>query len=252
MVFDRQGRFVPDLKLEQFDLQVDGKRQPIAFCELVNSGSGRDETLWTSNPPAAAAPAPAAGGSSDVGRTVLFFLDDWHLSADSLMRSRAALLNLIDTAVGVSDRAGIFAASGSPGFLQQISDNKAVLRAAAEKLNFFNHPIQDKEEPVMSESQALQIEQNNQEVIDYFIDAISEEECWQGRASAEQPSRKSSGDGRQSSRRNLPRSPRGRSLRSAGCCASSRHCLAARCSSFCRTASFSRRNVRKSSAGSAR
>jgi VWFA-related protein len=171
MVFDRQGRFVPDLKLEQFDLRVDGKRQPIAFCEQVSSGSGRDETLWTSNPPAAETPAPAVAGSSDVGRTVLLFLDDWHLSADSLMRSRAALLNLIDNAVGVSDRAGIFAASGSPGFLQQISDNKAVLRAAAEKLNFFNHPIQDKEDPVMSESQALQIEQNNQDVINYFIDA---------------------------------------------------------------------------------
>jgi hypothetical protein len=109
MVFDRQGRFVPDLKLEQFDLRVDGKRQPIAFCELVSSGSGRNETLWTSNPPAAAAPAPAAAGGSDVGRTILFFLDDWHLSADSLMRSRAALLNLIDTAVGVAvDNGGTF------------------------------------------------------------------------------------------------------------------------------------------------
>jgi VWFA-related protein len=173
MVFDRQGRFVPALKLEQFELQIDGKRQPIAFCELVNSGSGRDETLWTSNPSAAGTPAPAAVDSSDVGRTVLFFLDDWHLSADSLMRSRAALLNLLDTVVGVSDRAGIFAASGSPGFLQQISDNQAVLRAAAGKLNFFNHPVQDKEDPVMNEWQALQIEQNNEEVINYFIESYS-------------------------------------------------------------------------------
>ena len=172
MVFDRQGRFVPDLKLEQFELRIDGKRQPIAFCELVSSGSGRDETLWTSNPPAAETPTPAAVGSSDAGRTLLFFLDDWHLSADSLMRSRAALLNLIDNAVGVDDRAGIFAASGSPGFLQQISDNKAVLRAAAEKLNFLNPPVQDKELPVMSEWQANQIEQNDEAVISYFVDAI--------------------------------------------------------------------------------
>ena len=31
MVFDRRGRFVPDLRLEQFELQVDGKRQQVYF-----------------------------------------------------------------------------------------------------------------------------------------------------------------------------------------------------------------------------
>ena len=84
MVFDRQERFVPGLKPEQFELRVDGKRQPIAFCELVNSGSARDDSLRTSGLPAVAAITSPVGDGADAGRTVLFFLDDWHLSAGRL------------------------------------------------------------------------------------------------------------------------------------------------------------------------
>ena len=39
MVFDRQGRFVPDLKMNEFELRVDGKVQPIEFIETVSAGS---------------------------------------------------------------------------------------------------------------------------------------------------------------------------------------------------------------------
>ncbi len=173
MVFDRQGHFAIDLRAEQFDLQIDGKRRPVSFCELVSSGTGRDEAVWNANPAPARLPAPAPSGKSDSGRTLLFFLDDWHLSGESMVRSRAALSHLIDTAIGVSDRAGIFAASGSPGFLQQLTDNPAVLHAAVDKLGFFNPPVQDKGQPPMSEAQAHAIEQNDEAVLGYFVDAMS-------------------------------------------------------------------------------
>src|SRR5215213_216272 len=41
-VFDKRGRFVDDLRPEQFELQVDGKTQPVIFFERVTAG-GRDE-----------------------------------------------------------------------------------------------------------------------------------------------------------------------------------------------------------------
>jgi VWFA-related protein len=172
MVSDRQGRFVTDLNRDQFELQIDGKRQTVSFCELVSSGSKRDGALWTSTAGPANMPARLETGNSDMGRRLIFFVDDWHLSADSLARTRAALTHLIDTEIGVSDSAGIFSASGGIGFLQQLTENRGVLRAAAEKLTFFNPPIVDKDQVPMSEAQALAIEQNNQDVLNYFIDAI--------------------------------------------------------------------------------
>lgn len=172
MVFDRQGSFVPDLNRDQFELQVDGKPQIVSFCELVSSGSNRDGTLWTSNAGPANVPLRLEAGNSNLGRRLIFFVDDWHLSADSLARTRAALAHLIDSAIGVSDTAGIFSASGGIGFLQQLTDNRRVLQAAAEKLTFFNPPIVDKDQVPMSEAQALAIEQNNEDVLNYFIDAM--------------------------------------------------------------------------------
>jgi hypothetical protein len=39
MVFDKQGKFVDDLKREQFTLKVDGKPREISFFELIKAGS---------------------------------------------------------------------------------------------------------------------------------------------------------------------------------------------------------------------
>ena len=172
MVFDRQERFVPGLKQEQFELQVDGKRQTVSFCEQVASGSGKDGASWNLKTGASDLPVRLEAGGSNLGRRLIFFVDDWHISADSLARTRAALNHLIDDTFGVSDSAGIFPASGTTGFLQQLTGSRGVLRAAVDKMTFFNAPIVDKEQVPMNEVQALQIEQNNTEVINYFIDAV--------------------------------------------------------------------------------
>jgi len=47
MVFDRAGRFVDDLQREQFELHVDGKPQPVAFVELVSTGSPDEGKRWS-------------------------------------------------------------------------------------------------------------------------------------------------------------------------------------------------------------
>jgi VWFA-related protein len=174
MVFDRQNRFVDDLKPEQFELKVDGIVQPISFFELVSSGSPHDEEIWAKaeGKPVAAAPRPAAS-VSDTGRTILFFIDDWHLSAESVVRSRDALANLIDKSMGVHDRAAIFAASRQLGFLQQLTDNKAVLHAALQRFNFQSAGVEDLDWPPMTEGMAVLIEQGDQDVMNYFCLAMS-------------------------------------------------------------------------------
>ena len=103
------------------------------------------------------------------GRTILFFFDDWHMSADSTLRSRAALVRLVDTVLGPNDRAAIFSASNQIGFLQQISDNKTVLRRAVARLSFTNATVQDVARPAMNEAQALAIETKDPDIFDFFV-----------------------------------------------------------------------------------
>jgi VWFA-related protein len=169
-VFDRQGRFVDDLKADQFQLLVDGKSQSIDFFELVTEGGPTKERALAKVTPSISTPNRKTSIRPDAGRTLLFFLDDLHLSADSMMRSRTALLSLIDQNMGVNDRAAIFTASRQLGFLQQLSDNKSVLRMAVARLTFNNEAIRDLARPVMNEAQAAAIEQGDPDVIGFFVD----------------------------------------------------------------------------------
>ncbi len=181
MVFDKQGKFVPDLKLDQFELRIDGKVQPILFLDQVSAGSPHDEEVWAREAvkPTPAPAAPAASGSNP-GRTLLFFVDDWHLCDESVIRTREALSNLVKTSVGPHDRAAIFAASGALGSAQQLVSDKAALLAVLEKLNFLSPGVEDKSWPPMTEGHALLIEQNDWDVINYFLAAMTKPDPYTG------------------------------------------------------------------------
>ncbi|HXF39327.1 MAG TPA: VWA domain-containing protein [Blastocatellia bacterium] len=185
MVFDRQGRFVDGLKREEFELRVDGKPQQISFFDIVAAGTPheasklatvRGETKKPLNNRVALRP-------EEIGRTIFFFVDDLHLSADSVMSTRRLLRRWIDEEMGIRDRVGIIAASGAVGFLQQLSDNKAVLRAAVARLSFRNSQVEDIERPAMNEFQALAIEKNDPNMVAYFLEAtVRENPMFSGRA----------------------------------------------------------------------
>ncbi|MDX6382742.1 MAG: hypothetical protein QOK48_315, partial [Blastocatellia bacterium] len=111
MVFDKQGHFVDGLKQEQFELTVDGKTQPIYAFEQVRAGSARETKLLAGgNGPEPSSEKAAA--NADRGRTVIFFIDDLHLSLDSLGRTRKALAHFIDTEMNENDRVAIASTSG--------------------------------------------------------------------------------------------------------------------------------------------
>lgn len=180
MVFDKQGRFVDDLRAEQFELQVDGKPQSISFFERVRAGTLDEDAQL----------AAARGGSSSVvrrvstekvtgtvrpldrGRVVVFFVDDLHLSAGSLKHARDTLLRFINEEMGQNDRAVVASASGQLGFLQQLTGEKAVLRKAVAQLSYRPYNVRDNERPPMSEHQAVAVEQRDFQVVDYFAEQL--------------------------------------------------------------------------------
>jgi VWFA-related protein len=169
MVFDKSGRFVPGLKREQFQLLVDGKSQPVSFFEFVVSGSNLEETKIAAL--SGNKPSPSKSDVPPVvrGRTIIFFIDDLHLSLDSLARTRLALTHFIDNKMGMLDQVAIASPSGRIGFLQQLTNNRVVLRAAVSRLQHQAYTVLDTEYPAMSEYMALKIEERDRDAIGYYV-----------------------------------------------------------------------------------
>jgi VWFA-related protein len=133
-VVDKNGHFVDGLDRGQFELTVDGKPRPITFFERVTAGTDREAQLTTRNNADSLSPAPLVNRATVRGRTVVFFIDDLHLSADSLNRTRDVLRHFLDHEMNGRDSVAIASASGQVGFLQQFTNNREVLSAAIERL----------------------------------------------------------------------------------------------------------------------
>jgi VWFA-related protein len=178
MVFDRGGKFVDGLQPEQFELKVDGRAAPISFFERVEAGTVDEDAQLAAARGGGARPNTRPAGAPvplDRGRTVIFFVDDLHLSPASAARARQALLRFIDEKLGQNDEAAVASASGQIGFLQQFTDNRAVLRAAVERLRPRAYNASDGQSPPMSEAHALAVTRGDPAVISFFVDALRRE-----------------------------------------------------------------------------
>jgi len=169
-VLDGRGNFVNGLKREQFELIVDGKPQPISFFEQIEAGSDRERQVATRE---TKDPDRTSSATESYGRTIIFFIDDLHLSLDSLSRTQKMLARFIDNEMVETDRVAIASPSGDIGFLQQFTDNKTVLRAAAARLTQKPYNVRDmsRETTPMSEYMALTIERKDDPgVFQFYVD----------------------------------------------------------------------------------
>jgi VWFA-related protein len=133
-VVDKKGRFVGDLPSDQFQLLVDGKPRAISLIEQVVEGKGAvpvslERTQANANPEGL-----RVGSRSYMGRTVVFFLDDFHLAPQSVERTRQMIAHYIENEMGPQDQSAIASSSGQIGFLQQFTNNKTVLRTALSRV----------------------------------------------------------------------------------------------------------------------
>lgn len=170
-VFDKDGRVVTGLEREQFELFVDGQRQPIAFFEsVVTGGRNEDAALKAVRGSKPAPSAIADPDSTERGRTIVFFINDLNLEPGSLARTHKTVKHFIDYMLGPNDQVAITSASGQIGFLQQLTDNPIVLRAALERLKYVPGAMRDGERPAMNEYAAFLIaERNDRALFEYFV-----------------------------------------------------------------------------------
>lgn len=168
-VFDKRGQFVDNLQREDFELIIDGKPAPISFFEpnVVSNRSGEikrkaDDSRLKNSASNSIRPLE--------GRTVIFVVDDLHLSFDSHYRMKKLIEKFLETEMLPEDTVAVVSSTGKIGFLQQFTNDKTVLRAAVERLIYNrDRSAADRSIPPMSEYEALLISQFDREVTDIFI-----------------------------------------------------------------------------------
>jgi VWFA-related protein len=114
IVRDRQGRFVPDLKVDEFKVFEDGVEQRITnFYTVVG---GRATSQLVSTVPSLTTNAgglilPRSRPPDTSGRIFIIFIDDLHLTARDTPRVRNVLEQVRDTLIHPNDLVG-FVSSG--------------------------------------------------------------------------------------------------------------------------------------------
>jgi VWFA-related protein len=164
-VFDKKGQFIKDLRLEDFELSVDGKPVSVSFFERNTSGG--DELKAGPNSIKPETVSNASGGLVGRGRNILFVVDDIHLSPSSYSRAKKTILELIEQTMP-EDTVAIVSPSGNIGFLQQFTNDRTVLRAAVERIIYTGDKANDRGIPPMTEYEALLVSEGDLQVTDVF------------------------------------------------------------------------------------
>jgi len=138
-VTDSHGKPIRDLANDDFEVLLDGQEQSITYFSHVQSdavpapvdSAAKIAPLDQSVPSVAPRLKP-----EQVARTMVIFVDDFNMSADTVPFVRRGVQRLIDKHLGTADFTAIVRASAGLGALQDFTTNKAMLRAAADQIRW--------------------------------------------------------------------------------------------------------------------
>jgi len=139
VVTDKNDQIIGDLKLEDFELYDNGKKQDIKFLEFIASANKRVEG---EAPALKNVDIPSAGlSAADLKRVVAFVIDDLTISSDDLARVRDLLRNFINNQMQQGDLVAIVRVLGNTDLLGQYSSDKQMLLRAIDALTPRSHPF---------------------------------------------------------------------------------------------------------------
>ena len=149
VVSDASGKLVRDLTREDFQLLEDGKAQPLTQFLVVGGAASPAPAAPVAAPapvapiapsreaPSAPAPAvagePAATATGGRGRYIAILVDDLHIASGNLDYSKKALRRFVAEFLLPDDRVAVVTSSG-PGGVQQLTQDRAALQAAIDRL----------------------------------------------------------------------------------------------------------------------
>jgi len=125
IVIDKMGRFVSDLRADEFEVLEDGKPQTVSGFSMVNVATNRDLP-----PVQAGRPIQVDTQSNDRGfdgRLYLIVLDDLHITALRSNAARVIAKQFIEKNVAPGDLAAVITTSGARSAAQGFTSNRALL-----------------------------------------------------------------------------------------------------------------------------
>jgi VWFA-related protein len=145
MVTDSHGKPVSDLKSDDFQMLLDGQPQTITSFNFIEAGGSAPappapaprqaavaRRLEAARPPEPTAPIKR----EQVRRSVVLFVDDLSMAAETVPRVRAGLRKFIERQLQPGDLTAIVRASAGLGALQDFTTDRNLLLAAADHLRW--------------------------------------------------------------------------------------------------------------------
>ncbi|HEX8292284.1 MAG TPA: VWA domain-containing protein, partial [Pyrinomonadaceae bacterium] len=143
VVTDRQGRHVPDLKPEEFEIYLDGRRQEVTNFTFVAGEAGAGRAAQSAARDGRAAPSPPPPPvplrAGQVRRTIALVADDLGTSFQDIASVRRALKKFVDEQMQPGDLVAIMRTSAGVGALQQFTTDKQLLYRAIERVRWTPH-----------------------------------------------------------------------------------------------------------------
>ena len=130
-VLDAQGKFVTDLKPEDFEIFEDRRPQKVTAFSLVNIPVERQQRpLFASQP---VEPDVRNNLQGADGRIYLLVLDDLHTNALRSQRTKLAARMFIERYIGANDLAAVVHTAGRSDANQDFTNNQRLLLQAVDK-----------------------------------------------------------------------------------------------------------------------
>ncbi|PYS74073.1 MAG: hypothetical protein DMF69_03050, partial [Acidobacteria bacterium] len=136
-VVTKDGKYVKDLKAEDFEIFEDGRKQEIASFAYI-SNLPNATTSVTRQPPDKAAP-PAVIRTprvEDPRRIIALVVDDLGLSAESMGSVRKQLRKFVNEKLDPNDLVAIIRTSGTVGALQQFTNDRRLIDRALSQVRW--------------------------------------------------------------------------------------------------------------------
>lgn len=156
VVTDKDGQIIKDLKIEDFEIYDNGKKQDLKFLEFVSVDSGRrSEGARPAGLPAEVEQLGQTGlAAKDLKRVVAFVIDDLTMNVRDLQPVRKLLTDFVDNKMQPGDLVAIIRVVGGKGLLQQFTSDKLLLRRAIAAIRLVGHPFasSDVPEPLLAKN----------------------------------------------------------------------------------------------------
>jgi VWFA-related protein len=142
VVTGKNEEIIPDLKLADFELYDNGKKQDIKFMEFVSvDAERRSEGTRPSSLNNSIEQTGSGLSAKDLKRVVAFVIDDLTMQIQDLPAVRKMLLTFVDNKMRDGDLVAIVRVVGGKGMLQQFTSDRQLLRRAIASIRIVMHPL---------------------------------------------------------------------------------------------------------------